>query len=215
LKIQSRCGVRSVAAAVAVAGLLWTTSAASASPPAPVPSSNPVTVDYTCFVTFPGGSTFVPFSLTYGVTAPKLIGPPRKFDVVIDPPTITPNPAFQLAVKNVAVVYRLPENARLTHVGLSGGSNLGLTPPTVERSGDVLVLRAAGPFTAGVPFDLPTLVAGLKAHPHAGIVETTTGGTSHADPSFSWTRIDTAGTERPFMCQPPAAVAFSSTTVIH
>lgn len=212
MKTHPRRGLRFVIATLTLAGLLWMPGAAGAKANEPLPPTNPVTVNYSCFVT-PGGSTFVAYSQTWAVTAPTTVGPPRKFEVVLDPPVITPNPALQTKVNDVAVAFRLPDNARLRDYELSGGSNLGPNEPTVEIVGDVLVLKAAGPFASGVPFDLPTLTLELKADPNAGVTEVLTGGTSYDRPTFMWTRTDLQGTDRPFMCQPPTPQAFSSTTV--
>jgi dehydratase len=194
---------------------------ASASPGTGDQNQNPpvtssVTVGYGCFVTFPGGETTVPYSLTFATMAPAEVSPWKKFRVVLDPPVITPNPAIQTEVRDVAVQYRLPDDSWLVGYRLVGGDLNGHSA-TVQRDGDVLEVKAHGPFPAAQPFELPELRLTLRAH-HGGVLQTTTGGTSTDDPSFSWTRTsastgDPAGTLRPFRCEPATPVVFTSTTV--
>ena len=230
MTVQSKWAARLVTASIiALAGVIPASTAASASPSTLAPASvqqlatsnypvpTPVTVNYGCYVTFPGGSTTMPYSLTFGVYSPAAVAPYQVFGVAFDPPAITPNPQFQSDVRDVTVQYKLPANARLLGYALFGGSGLGSTVPTVERIGNVLVLKAAGPFQAGVPFDLPTLGVGLRAK-NGDVIKTGTGGSSVDNPSFSWTRNsvtpgDPPNTLRPFQCEPPTPVTFSSTTV--
>lgn len=193
-------------------------SSATARPATGQPApSTPVPVPYSCFVTFPGGSTFVNFGLTFDTSAPATARRWRPFRVVVDTPPITPNPTLQSDVRDVEVVFALPDNAVLLAPFLTGGSGLGGTRPTVEVDGDVVRLKAAGPFPAGTVFDLPALNL-LLLGDQAGTVATATGGTGFDDPSFSWVRNslspgDPPGTLRPFDCQPPAPVTFTQTAV--
>jgi dehydratase len=179
-------------------------------------ASSQVPVAYSCFVTFPGGSTYVSYGLTFDVSAPATVRRGQPFRAVLDAPPITPNPTLQSDVRDVEVDYRLPANAVPVAWWLSGG-DLGSSRATVVREGDVLLLRAAGPFPAGQVFDLPALNVVLLAV-GAGAAQTATGGTSYDDPSFSWTRNslspgDPPGTLRPFQCQPPEPVVFTTTNV--
>ena len=227
MTVQSKWAARLVTAGIiTLAGLIPASTAAIASPstlsPAGVqqlawPTPTPVTVNYGCFVNFPGGSATMPYSLTFGVYAPTTVAAQQVFGVAFDPPVITPNPGFQSDVRNIEVQYKLPANAKLLGWALFGGSGLGSTVPTVVRNGNVIVLKAAGPFQAGVPFDLPTLGLGLQAKT-GGVITTGTGGSSVDNPSFRWTRNsvtpgDPPNTLRPFQCEPAAPVTFSTTTV--
>lgn len=173
-----------------------------------------VPVNYSCFVTFPGGETTVPFSLTFTTTAPQTVKPYKNFKVVLDSQSWTPDPQFNQEVRNVKVKYKLPDNAKLSEYKLKGGTNLGPTPPTVEidQGAKTLSLTAPGPFPAQVPFDLPTVTLKLQSGA-GGIAQTATGGTSLTDPSWSWTRTDLAGDQRPFNCNPASPVVFTQTTI--
>jgi dehydratase len=209
-----------IAGAAVVAGALMVPSVASAgtTPSGPRPTAtNPVPVDYSCFVTFQGGSTFVPYNLAFDVAAPASSRRWLPFRAVLDTPAITPNPTLQSDVRDVEVVFALPENTRLLATWLTGGGDFGDAPPTVEVDGDVVRLRAAGPFPSATAFDLPALNL-LLVGTEAGTATTATGGTSTDDPSFSWTRNslspgDPPGTLRPFDCQPPAPVVFTRTAI--
>ncbi|MCG5468347.1 hypothetical protein LADH09A_002207 [Micromonospora sp. LAH09] len=171
-------------------------------------------VNYSCYVTYPGGSTNVPFALTFTSTAPERVGAYRPFSVTLDPQQWTPDPTFNQDVRNVTVKYRLPANAWYLWHQLSGGLNLGSTPPQVkvDSVARTLTLTVAGPLLASVPFDLPTVTVYLLSGP-SGVAQTATGGTSLTDPSWSWVRTDLEGVQRPFDCNPAAPVVFSSTTV--
>lgn len=177
-------------------------------------TTSSVPVNYSCFVTFPGGETTVPFSLTFAATAPQQVKPYKKFKVVLDSQPWTPDPQFNREVRNVKVKYKLPGNAELEQYKLSGGSNLGPTPPTVQidQQARTLSLTAPGPLPAQVEFDLPTVTLKLKSGA-GGVAQTATGGTSLTDPSWSWTRIDPAGDPRPFDCNPASPVVFTQTTI--
>ncbi|MFE9746850.1 hypothetical protein ACFYOT_18270 [Saccharothrix saharensis] len=228
MTLQSKWATRVVAVgAIALAAILPVGTTAGADPSTPDAAgiarltdasyaSTQVTVDYGCLVTFPGGSATMPYSLTFKVTAPSSVSPKGVFGIAFDPPVITPNPTFQSDVRDVELKFRLPSNASLVGYVLYGGSNLSGTT-AVERKGDVLVLRATGPFTANVPFDLPTLAVGLVAGSN-GVARSATGGTSVDNPSFSWVRNsvtpgDPPNTLRPLLCEPPAPVTLSSTTI--
>jgi dehydratase len=180
-------------------------------------ATTPAPVAYDCFVTFPGGSTVVHFGLTFDVAAPATTKVGKPFKVVLDTPAITPNPSLQTDVRDVAVKFKLPANTAVLATWLTGGSGLGDSEPEVDVEGGVLTLRAAGPFPSATPFDLPAvnvLLVGVQN----GSAVTATGGTSFDDPSFSWTRNslspgDPPGTLRPFECQPPAPVTFTTTDI--
>lgn len=228
MTLHSTWATRLVAVgAIALAGIAPTgVAAATATGPAtpgvealagPGYQSTATTVDYDCLVTFPGGSATMPYSLTFTVTAPTSVAPYGVFGIAFDPPAITPNPAFQSDVRDIELQFRLPANATLLGHVLYGGSNLGGSTPSVERRGNVLVLKASGPFQANTPFELPTLAVGLLAG-SGGVLLSATGGTGVDNPSFRWTRNsvspgDPPNTLRPLLCEPPAPVTFSTTAI--
>jgi dehydratase len=175
-----------------------------------------VPVDYSCFVTFQGGSTVVPFSLTYGVQAPETARSGVPFRVVLDTPPWVPNPDLQSDVRDVEVVFRMPDNAEVVATWLSGG-DVWQHRPKVTQDGDVLRLKLAGPLPAGESFDLPAVNVLLNGT-ETGPAEVTTGGTSFDDPSYQWTRNslspgDPPGTLRPFDCQPEEPALFTTTEI--
>jgi len=226
MTVGSKWATRLVAVGVmSLAAIVSAATMAGASASAPVPAdfaqqgyvSSQVKVDYDCLVTFPGGSANMPYSLTFKVSAPNSVAPQGLFGIAFDPPVITPNPAFQSDVRDVELQFKLPASTTLLGYALYGGSGLGGSKTTVERRGNVLVLKATGPFQANTPFDLPSLLVGLKAG-HKGLAQSVTGGTGVDNPSFRWMRNsvtpgDPPGTLRPLLCEPPAPVKLSSTTV--
>ncbi|MFI7211328.1 hypothetical protein [Micromonospora maritima] len=198
--------------AAATTGAVAPTDASAANLLPPSVTST-VPVGYSCYVTFPGGSTTVPFSLTFTASAPQKVAPYRPFAVTLDPQEWTPDPKFNQQVRTVKVRYKLPDNAWYVWHTLSGGKNL-TTPPQAQYdwSTRVLTITETGPLPASVPFDLPTVTVYLLSGP-SGTAQTTTGGTSLTDPSWTWVRTDLEGVERPFDCNPAAPVVFTSTTI--
>jgi hypothetical protein len=91
---------------------------------------------YTCFVTFPGGTTNVNYSLTYTATAPATVAPHGLFTVTF--PVITPDPTINEQVQSVRAAFELPGNAVLYTAALSGRS--GITGPT-----SAVLVEAQGP----------------------------------------------------------------------
>ncbi len=172
-----------------------------------------VPVNYNCYVTFPGGSATVPFSLTFTATAPEKVAPYRPFAVTLDPQEWIPDPTFNKQIQTLKVKYKLPENAWYVWHTLSGGKNLTTQPQAqYDWSSRVLTISEAGPLPASVPFDLPTVTVYLLAGPN-GVAQTATGGTSLTDPSWSWVRTDLEDAQRPFDCNPATPVVFTSTTI--
>ncbi|GAA2879375.1 hypothetical protein [Actinoplanes cyaneus] len=214
MTLKSKWATRVAATTVlALAGVLPAVSAQAATETTAA-AATPVTVNYGCYVTFPGGETTVPYALTFTTSAPATVAKGQFFKVTLDTPAITPNPAIQSQVQDVAVRFKLPTGAVPVAWWLTGGTVSGAS---VERQGDVLVLKAAGPFPAATVFDLPELDVLLLSKVKTGVLTTATGGTGTDNPSFSWTRTsasagDPAGTLRPFRCEPAATVTLTSTT---
>lgn len=172
------------------------------------------TAPYLCFVTYPGGSTTVHYSLTFDATAPDTVSPRVPFTVTVTPPAITPNPALNVSVKQVRLALVPPATAKVLGVGLTGGSGLGAAGAQVERSGGAVVVKADGPFPAGTAFTLPTVTLRLMAPP-SGELSVAHGGETLAAPSFSWVRTDPSDgtTQRPFACFTDQPVNLSRTVV--
>jgi dehydratase len=219
--MTSRPGLRrryavQAAAAAATAGLALTgsTAQAQAKPTASWATAKAATVStsatsaYTCFVTYPGGSTNVSYSLTFTGSAPATVGTYHPYTAQVDFPVITPNPNINQQVQDVAFKLQLPADAILLTYRLSGG---GVTP-TVTVEGTTVVLKAHGPFPGAQPFQFPSISFLLLAGP-SGTEALSQAGTDLSDPSFSWVRTDLQGTLRPFACFLPAATPLTATTV--
>jgi dehydratase len=167
---------------------------------------------YTCFVTYPGGSTNVSYSLTFTASAPATVAPHGVFAATVDFPVITPNPAINEQVQSVRAVFELPAGAYLLSTRLSGGSGIVGPAPRVHVEDGAVVVEAAGPFPAATPFQLPSLTLYLAAGDSGTLVLAQDGATL-SDPAFSWVRTDLTGTPRPFACFLPAGTPLTSTTV--
>jgi dehydratase len=194
-----------------------TALAQATSSPAAVTAADDITTstpaDYSCFVTYQGGSTTVSYSLTFTATAPDTVAPYTPFTAEIAAPVITPNPNINVFVQQVRVVYLLPSAARLLSAQLSGGSGLGAGGAKLSLAAGAVILTAPGPFQGNVPFQLPAVDLKLLAG-GSGSASISQGGLTLADPAFSWTRSDpNGGTLRPFGCFSPAPVTLSTTTI--
>ncbi len=158
-------------------------------------------VTYSCFVTYQGGSTIVSYPLTFSGTAPDTVAVKDGYTASVSLPPITPNPSINTSVRDVRLVLTAPAGAKLLSAHLTGGAGLGPAGAQLALEGGSAVLTAAGPFIAGTPFTLPTVVFRLKAKA-AGSGSITAGGVTLSDPGFSWVRTDPADgvTQRPFAC---------------
>lgn len=165
---------------------------------------------YTCFVTYPGGSTDVSYSLAFTGRAPARVGANRPYIASVAFPVITPNPNINQRVADVTFRFRVPAGAALLTWSLTGGS--GVDDPRVSVLGDTITVEADGPFQAAAPFQFPALNLLLLAG-SAGSESLVQEGANLSEPSFSWERTDPAGTQRPFACFLPAGTSLTSTTV--
>jgi dehydratase len=165
---------------------------------------------YTCFVTYPGGSTNVGYSLSFTGQAPDQVGANRPYIATVAFPTITPNPNINERVSDVTFRVRIPAGAMLLTWSLNGG--MGVDDAHVTANGDTVTVEADGPFQAGTPFQFPGLSL-LLLSGSAGTESLTQQGSNLSEPSFSWVRTDPAGTDRPFACFLPSGTTLTSTTV--
>jgi dehydratase len=217
--IRRRPGRRTAVAALAVAAAtaLGTAGAGARSAATPTwgdaaaPTASTVgTSAYTCFVTYPGGSTNVSYSLSFTGQAPDQVGPYQPYIATVTFPTITPNPNINQRVADVTFRFRIPAGATLLTWGTTGGS--GVDDPEVRVADGTVTVEADGPFPAATPFQFPTLRLLLLAGP-AGTESLLQQGANLSDPAFSWERTDPAGTQRPFACFLPAGTTLTSTVV--
>nr|AAA99938.1 ORF1; putative [Streptomyces violaceoruber] len=181
--LRSRTRTAAIAVPLALAGLMATTSGAQAAP---------VKTYFDCRV---GTVTGLAYSTYVDGVAPAHVRPGATFDVTLDPAPITPNPAYNKEVKNVALQFKLPAGAKVLSYEVA--DRLAAGTPELQIDGTKAVLRAAGPYVANAPFDLPKITIKLKAPTTRGTLETPFGGTSHDDPGFTWTFISPNWTARP------------------
>ncbi|ACU75331.1 hypothetical protein Caci_6481 [Catenulispora acidiphila DSM 44928] len=216
---KRRRGQRTAVAALAVATATALGSAGAGAHSARTPgwadaakpgTSTVGTSAYTCFVTYPGGSTNVQYSLTFTGQAPDQVGAHQPYVAGVTFPTITPNPAINERVVDVTFRFRLPAGSILLTWKLSGGS--GVTDPSVSVLGDTVTVEADGPFQASAPFQFPNLSL-LLLSGSAGTESLLQEGSNLSEPSFSWERTDLDGTQRPFACFLPTGTTLTSTTV--
>ncbi|GGT68332.1 MULTISPECIES: hypothetical protein [Streptomyces] len=198
--LRSRTRTAAIAVPLALAGLMATTSGAQAAP---------VKTYFDCRV---GTVTGLAYSTYVDGVAPATVRPGATFDVTLDPAPITPNPAYNKEVKNVALQFKLPAGAKVLSYEVADGGAAGT--PELQIDGTKAVLRAAGPYVANAPFDLPKITIKLKAPTTRGTLETAFGGTSHDDPGFTWTFISPNWTgEAQLACWPDQPIALTKTLV--
>jgi len=197
-----------VCAALTTAGLMLSGGAAQAATPATT------TVPYLCRTTDAGG--WVPINghtRQYESSAPAAMPIWRVFTVSLDPAPATTNASYIASIKDVQVVYRLPDNAVVIGLSLSGGSGLGPGTPWVTIAGKQLTITAPGPIAGGTTYDFPKL--DLKLFGLApGDATIGTGGSSFEQPSFAHQRLGVGETEwGPVQCyaDPAQPVTFTST----
>lgn len=168
---------RRVLLATAVSTALWSMSTT-------VASAASTTLTYNCR-SAEGPGAWEPYTgpRGYEVTAPATVSPYGAFTVVFDTSANLANPAFAKEVRDVKLVYRLPQNAVIRGYELTGGSGLGNAKVSVEANGNELSVVTAGPLTASTTLDLPNLKVKLRA-PGSGTLTSEAGGTSFDDPGY-------------------------------
>lgn len=174
------------------------------------------TVPYLCRTTDSGG--WVPINghtRKYESSAPATVPVWRVFTVSLDPAPATTNASYIASIKDVQVVFRLPDNAVVIGITLSGGSGLGPGAPSVKIAGKQLTITAPGPIAGGTTYDFPKL--DLKLFGLApGSASIGPGGSSFEQPSFAHQRLGVGETEwGPVQCyaDPAQPVTFTSTMI--
>jgi dehydratase len=173
---------------------------------------------YDCEATTPLGPEYATLDQSLDATAPATVAPGAAFDVVVDPaPDTVPTELAGYQVTNVntfALSLPVPANATLASVALSGGAGLGGTP-TATVAGDVVTIAFPGQIAGGGTFELPTITAHLTAGA-SGTVDTTLGGTSHADPGLTFNTVvvtPVGDVSTPTACFPNPNPVLTSTTI--
>jgi dehydratase len=184
---------------------------------APEALAAPVDINFDCQASTPLGNQTSSLVQTVDATAPATVAPGGAFDVVVDPaPGQVPAQANGFTVKNVnTFTLKVPvsANATATGIDLSGGSNLGGTP-TASVSGGVITIKFPGPIAGGSTYELPTITAHLTAGA-SGVVQSTLGGTSYADPGLTFTTVVSfiGDITAPTSCFPNPNPVLTSTTI--
>jgi dehydratase len=157
--------------------------------------------------------------ITVDVQAPGTVAPGGALDVVVDPaPGEVPESANGIAVKEIntySFEVLIPSNTTFVSADLTGGSNLGDTPPTLTVADGVATLSFPGPIAGGSTFEMPTITLHLTAG-QSGIIESRLSGTSYGDPGLSMTAVATflgADIEAPTACFPNPSPVFTTTTI--
>ncbi|OCC11752.1 hypothetical protein [Streptomyces sp. PTY087I2] len=198
--LRSRARTAAIAVPLALAGLVAATSSASAAP---------VKTYFDCRV---GTTTGLAYSTYVDAVAPATVAPGATFELTLDPDPITPNPAYNQSVKDVALQFKLPDGATVVSYDVADGGDAGT--PTLEVDGTKAVLHAAGPYVSDTPFDLPKVTFELQAPETPTTLETRFGGTSHDDPGFSWTFTPASWPgEAQLACWPDQPIALVKTVV--
>jgi dehydratase len=206
-----RNGVRvSTGAALALIPVLALVSPASAAP---------TDINLDCEANAPiVGPQHSSMAISVDVQAPETVAPGGALDVVVDPaPGTVPSSAngFTLKeIKNYSMKIPIPANSTFVGADLTGGSNLGSTPPTLSVADGVATLSFPGPIPGGTTFELPTVTAHLTAGP-AGTIETRMGGTSYSDPGLTLTAVANvvADIDVPTACFPNPSPVLTTTTI--
>ncbi|WP_228993345.1 hypothetical protein [Streptomyces sp. DH8] len=170
---------RRVLATAAISTALWTMSTSIA-------SADSLTVPYFCR-SAEGAGEWEPYTgpRGYEVTAPATVSPYQTFTIVFDTSANLANPAYASEVRDVKLVYRLPQNALIRGYRLTGGHGLGDAKVKVQASGHELSVVTAGPLTTSTTLDLPNLEVKLTAL-GSGTLVSTAGGTSFDDPGYKF-----------------------------
>ncbi|MBA8825976.1 dehydratase [Saccharopolyspora lacisalsi] len=143
--------------------------------------------NFDCSGDSPLGAQMFSLQQSTDITAPGTVPAGSAFDVVIDPaPEAAPeevNGYTVNRVENLALKIPVPANSTLAGTELTGGSNLGSTPPEISVSGGVATVRITGPIGGGETYELPTVTARLAAG-DSGTIETKLHGTGYDDPGL-------------------------------
>lgn len=182
-------------------------------------SAAPVDVVYDCEADTPLGPRQTTAEQPVDVTAPETVAPGGALEVVIDPlPTEVPSDADGNEIKelkDLKLMAPIPENSTYVSAELSGGSNIGDTPPEISVTDGVATVSIPGPLEGGTTAELPTITVQLTAG-DSGTIETTLSGTSYDDPGFTFTAVAPTiigDQDIPVSCFPNPSPVFTTTTI--
>ena len=150
-------------------------------------------------------------------TAPATVRPNTRFTIAVDlQPGTLPSEVkgFKLQeVRDLVLRVPVPANSSYVSAKLIGGSGLN---PSVQREGNDVVIKVAGPIPGGATYQLPTLSVRLKSGRRGTAVETKLKGTSYDDPGLTlqakikWKFLSTSA---PVACYPDPNPALTTTLV--
>nr|WP_042194285.1 hypothetical protein [Kibdelosporangium sp. MJ126-NF4]CEL21219.1 putative cyclase-dehydratase [Kibdelosporangium sp. MJ126-NF4]CTQ96215.1 putative cyclase-dehydratase [Kibdelosporangium sp. MJ126-NF4] len=150
------------------------------------------TINYQVRATALGQNAELTLNQDADSNAPASAAPGSALTVTIDPaPNTVPSSGggYQIReIKDIALKMPVPANSTFVSAGVSGGSGLGSTPPTIGREGNDVVLKVAGPLKGGAAFELPTVTLNLTAG-SSGTIESKLGGTSYDAPGLTFTTV--------------------------
>ncbi|MEE1790030.1 hypothetical protein PUR28_04430 [Streptomyces sp. BE308] len=170
---------RRLLATAAASTALWTMSTT-------VAGATTTTVPYLCR-SAEGTGAWEPYTGPRGfdVTAPATVSPNQTFTIAFDTSANLANPTYAAEVRDVKLVYRLPQNAVIQSYQLTGGNGLGTAQVKVKANGHELSVVTAGPLTTSTTLDLPNLEVTLTA-PASGTLVSKVGGTSFTNPGYAF-----------------------------
>lgn len=175
--------------------------------------------NFDCRGDAPTGAEYFTLQQTTDITAPASVAPGSGFDIVIDPaPNTVPSEVNGYTVErieNIDLRIPVPTNSTFDSVELSGGANLGSTPPTVDVANGIATLHIAGPIGGGEQYELPTITAHLTAG-SSGTIETRLDGTGYDDPGLTLNAVVSTllgSVDVPSNCYPNPNPALTTTTI--
>ena len=118
-----------------------------------------------------------------------------------------------------SVFIPVPANSTLVSFSISGGTNLGTGPNTINQSGSNLVMHVPGPIQPNTTYQLPTLNMTLRATgPALSTIQARFGGTSYANPGLQFTVAATlpsplGDADLLTSCYPTSTQPLSTTTI--
>lgn len=208
-------GIRQTAIrTLAICAITMATAAGLAAPA----SATTYDVTYDCKASTPAGAQYGTQTHTVDISAPATVAPGAAFDIVIDAAPLTIPSEFNgyriKEIRNIKLKAPIPANSTYVSAELSGGSNLGPTPPTISVSDGVATVSVAGPIPGGSTIEFPTVTVHLTAG-QSGTIETRLYGTSYSDPGLTFTAVvrQLWDINVPTSCFPNPSPVFTTTTI--
>ncbi|MDX2972885.1 hypothetical protein PWY87_12990 [Kribbella solani] len=188
-------------------------------PPAQAASAAQPVASYACRANTKFGQHTLSLRQGVNAKAPATVRPNTRFTIAVDlQPGALPSEVkgFKLKeVRDLALRVPVPANSVYLSASLSGGSGLNSTP-SIQRDGNVVVVKVAGPIPGGANYELPTLSVRLRSGGRGTAVETRLKGSSYDDPGLTlqakikWKFITTTA---PVACFPNPNPALTRTVV--